>query len=67
MKSIWYFVGLLLTVMGGIIALTGVYTLFYPLEQPKLFSHLHPEIWWGVIMVVFGVILLLFNHRKVEQ
>ena len=67
MKSIWYFVGLLLTILGGIISLTGVYNLIYPPEQPKIFSHLHPDIWWGIIMIVFGLILLRINHRKTAQ
>jgi hypothetical protein len=67
MKSIWYFVGLLLTVLGGIITLTGVYLLLVPPDQPKMFSHLHPDLWWGAIMVVSGLVFLLLNRRASAQ
>jgi hypothetical protein len=63
MKSIWYFVGLLLTIMGAIITASAVYYLINPPAQPKLFSHLHPDLWWGILMLLFGLFFLLCNRR----
>lgn len=64
MKSIWYFVGLLLTLMGLIIAISGVYSLFHPPAQPKLLSHMHPDLWWGLLMLAFGLLFALWNRKK---
>jgi amino acid transporter len=64
MKSIWYFVGLLFITMGSIITLSGLYLLFYPPAETKIFSSLHPDLWWGVFMLVFGLVFTLLNRRK---
>lgn len=65
MKSIWYFVGLLLTVIGAIITVSAIYSLAHPPAQPKMLSHLHPDLWWGIFMLVFGLAFALFNRRNV--
>jgi hypothetical protein len=67
MKSIWYFVGLLLTIMGAIITASAVYSLIHPPAQPKIFSHLHPDLWWGVLMLVAGFLFLLCNCQLLEK
>jgi len=64
MKSIWYFVGLLLTAMGAIITISGIYSLIHPPAEPKMLSNLHPDIWWGLFMLVFGLFFALFNRGK---
>ncbi len=64
MKPIWYFVGLLLLIMGTIILVAGVFTLFNPPPEQKVLASLHPDIWWGAIMVVSGAIFLLANRKK---
>ena len=64
MKSIWYFVGLLLSILGGIITISALYSLMYPPETPKVLSHLHPDLWWGIIMLFFGLLFAIFNRRK---
>ena len=63
MKPIWFFVGLILMVMGGIIFLNGIYQLFNPPDLKTVLWEIHPDIWWGAIMVVFGS-LLYFKTRK---
>lgn len=65
MKSIWFFVGLLLTIMGVIITASAVYSLVHPPAQQKIFSDLHPDLWWGIIMLVFGLLFAVFNRRNV--
>ncbi len=67
MKSIWYFVGLLLTTLGTIITLSAVYALFHPPAEQKVFSNLHPDLWWGLFMLAFGLAFALFNKRKIVQ
>ncbi len=64
MKSIWYFVGLLLITLGAIITVSGLYSLFYPPAERKVLSSLHPDLWWGLFMLAFGVVFTLFNRRK---
>ena len=66
MKSIWYFVGLILLVMGGIILLSGIGLLIYPPETKTVLSEIHPNLWWGGIMCVFGGGLYL-KMRKPQQ
>jgi hypothetical protein len=63
MKSIWFFVGLLLTIIGTIIIASAIYSLFHPPANPKLFSHLHPDLWWGIVMLVFGLFFAI-SHRR---
>jgi hypothetical protein len=64
MKSIWYFVGLLLITMGTIITGSAVYSLFHPPETHKVLSSLHPDLWWGIFMLAFGLFFALLNRRK---
>jgi len=63
MKPIWFFVGLILLVMGGIILLNGIYLLCNPSERVTALSETHPDIWWGALMAVFGG-LMYFKTRK---
>jgi hypothetical protein len=65
MKPIWYFVGLILMVMGGVILLTGLYSLFVrPLGPPKVLGSLHPDIWWGAVMTLAGVVFFLVGRKS---
>lgn len=61
MKSIWYFVGLMLLSIGGLIFLAGIYLLLSGTEMSTVLANLHPNIWWGGIMIIVGVIFLLTN------
>jgi len=67
MKSIWFFVGLLLTIMGAIITVSAVYSLINPPAQSKIFSHLHPDLWWGILMLVVGLLFAILNRRSVVR
>jgi uncharacterized membrane protein HdeD (DUF308 family) len=68
MKPIWYFVGLLLLIIGIIIFITGIYFLINPVEHKTVLSNLHPNVWWGGIMIISGGILLIKNWKvKVGQ
>lgn len=54
MKPIWYFVGLMLLMMGCLIALGGVYDLINPPVVKTVLGETHPNLWWGAVMAVFG-------------
>lgn len=64
MRTIWYFVGLILSVMGLIILVSGVYSIIYPSEHKTVFGEYHPDIWWGLIMTAAGVIYLITSRGK---
>ncbi len=67
MKPIWYFVGLILTIMGGIILMSGIYNLYFPPESKVVLGEKHPDIWWGAVMVVVGIIYIIRNRKiKIE-
>lgn len=62
MKPIWFFVGLILISIGGIIAITGLVHLINHSSHTPL-SDLHPDLWWGIIMVVFGLFFVWFTRK----
>jgi hypothetical protein len=63
MKSIWYFVGLMLLVMGGLVLLAGLIELVSPSGRQTVLAEIHPGIWWGAVMVAGGVIFFLKNRK----
>lgn len=68
MLSIWFFVGLMLTVLGVIVTLTGVYYIFSPQHDTKL-AELNPNLWWGAIILAAGLIFLVpsWKRHKAEK
>ncbi len=67
MKSIWFFVGLLLAILGAIITISAIYSLISPPPQAKIFSSLHPDLWWGAIMLIFGLFFAILNRRNIKS
>lgn len=63
MRSIWYFIGLLFVVMGGLILISGIYHLVSPVQVKTVLYQIHPNIWWGGLMLIVGVIFL-FSHKS---
>jgi predicted phage tail protein len=64
MKPIWYFVGLMLCAMGAVVFVSGVANYLSPGTTTTVLSNLHPELWWGAIMIAAGVIFLLANRKS---
>ena len=54
MKPIWYFVGLVLLIIGVLVFLTGIDMLAFGVKSPTAPARLHPNIRRGAIMVVAG-------------
>lgn len=63
MKPIWYFVGIVMLVMGGIILLEGIYEIVRHVESKTVLARLHPNLWWGGIMVIVGAVFILTNRN----
>ena len=53
--------------MGAIITVSAVHSMLNPPAHSKIFSHLHPDLWWGIIMVVFGLFFAIFNRRNIAR
>lgn len=66
MKPIWYFVGLILLVMGSLIFLSGIYQFIFPPIAKTVLSETHPNIWWGAVICVFGGIMFLKTRKHVN-
>jgi drug/metabolite transporter (DMT)-like permease len=67
MKPIWYFVGLLLVILGAIILISGIYLYFNPSPHTTVLGETHPSIWWGLVMLIAGALFLVKNWKvKVE-
>jgi divalent metal cation (Fe/Co/Zn/Cd) transporter len=64
MKPIWYFVGLILTIMGALIMLSGIYQLISPPEVKTVLAETHPDIWWGAVMILFGATMYLKTRKQ---
>ncbi len=63
MKPIWYFVGVILTVIGILVVISGVMNLINPPLEPTVLAHLHVNLWWGLIITVAGLAMWLTNRR----
>jgi hypothetical protein len=55
---IWFWVGLILTIYGTIITILGLLSLSGE-GHGTVLGHLHPDLWWGAIMLLSGLALLL--------
>ncbi len=65
MLPIWFFVGAILLLYGSIITAIGIHHVYHPPSRTPL-AEIHPDLWWGGIMLVSGAIFLLvgLTERK---
>jgi uncharacterized membrane protein YdbT with pleckstrin-like domain len=64
MRPIWFFVGLILAVMGAVIFGAGLYDLLAGVETKTVLARLHPSVWWGGLMVVAGLLFAVLNRKS---
>jgi hypothetical protein len=64
MKSIWFFVGLTLSIMGVLVVVAGIHDVVAPPARQTVLSGLHPALWWGVLMIVAGVTFLIREKKQ---
>jgi hypothetical protein len=53
--SIWFFIGVLLTIYGLMILGYGVYELITHTTANVVLANLHTPVWWGAIMLALGI------------
>jgi len=64
--SIWFFVGVMLTILGALVLATGVNYIFNPQDRTTL-AHLNTNLWWGAVMLFSGLAFLIpaiIHHRS---
>jgi hypothetical protein len=54
--SIWFFIGVLLTVYGVLIFSYGLFELATGQVANVVLANLHAPVWWGGLMTVLGLI-----------
>lgn len=62
--SIWFFIGILLTVYGVLITATGLIELSSPPANPPVLANLHASIWWGAVLLIIGLVYLIRFYPK---
>ena len=64
MRSIWFFVGLIMLTIGILVFLAGIYELINPTVQDIKLINLHTNIWWGALIAITGLIYIVKNKNK---
>ena len=54
--SIWVFIGISLLVNGILVLGAGVWEVFHPPANPVVLFSLHANVWWGAVLLLFGLI-----------
>jgi hypothetical protein len=57
--SIWFFIGVLLTVYGVLILGYGLWELATGQVANVVLANLHAPVWWGALMLVLGLFYAL--------
>ena len=65
--SIWFFIGVLLTIYGGLIAAYGVFELITGHTANVVLANLHAPVWWGGLMLLLGLFYCLRFRPGKEQ
>ena len=53
--SIWFFIGVLLTIYGALICAYGIYELVTGNIASVVLANLHAPVWWGGLMLLLGL------------
>lgn len=64
MKSIWFFVGLTLSIMGVLVVVAGILDVLSPPVRQTVLSGLRPALWWGVMMIFAGIAFLMREKKQ---
>jgi hypothetical protein len=60
---VWFFVGVLFSVYGVLILISGLSEWSHP--PATVLSELHAPVWWGLLLIALGAIYCLaFRPRK---
>jgi hypothetical protein len=53
--SIWFFIGVLLTIYGAMILAYGIWELVTGNLANVVLARLHAPVWWGALMLLLGL------------
>ena len=53
--SIWFFIGVLLTIYGALIFAYGIYEYATGNLANVVLKELHAPLWWGAMMLILGL------------
>lgn len=53
--SIWFFIGITLTIYGVLICGSGLVDLAMGITPHVVMAHLHAPVWWGGLMLALGL------------
>jgi len=53
--SIWFFIGVLLTIYGAMIFAYGISELVTGQTANVILAKLHAPVWWGALLLVLGL------------
>jgi hypothetical protein len=65
--SIWFFIGIVLAVYGALILGAGIYGWLVPSSHPVVLAKLHAGVWWGALLLLFGIIYIVKFFPKKEK
>lgn len=65
MIPVWFFAGILITLYGLLIFIIGIYWYVHPINIVA--GYLHVGIWWGILMTIFGLFLIIKNIPKKRE
>ena len=54
--SIWFFIGVLLSVYGALISAYGIFELVTNQHANVVLWNLHAPVWWGGLMLLLGLL-----------
>ena len=64
MRSIWFFVGLVLLTMGGLVLVAGLLDLIAGHSASTALAHTYPGVWWGGLMILVGGVFYRTQRHK---
>jgi hypothetical protein len=53
--SIWFFIGVLLSIYGVLILGYGLFELVSGQTAPVVLAYLHAPVWWGALLLALGL------------
>jgi hypothetical protein len=63
--SIWFFIGVLLSIYGFLICGYGIYEVVTGTHANVELWQLHAPVWWGAVMLALGAFYCIrFKHSK---